>query len=164
MSFTTRQEDEFADDNFLELYRQQRIDQLRQDQVRNRFGDVRNITKDQWVHEVTDASKTGCVVVVHLYQDSVVECSLVDEAMTELAAKFQYVKFVRIKSTSAVEKWPDSNLPTIFVYREGELAEQMLTLKSLYGKSMKPDGKLVFFLLLLLQYFRTFLYFLPPFN
>ncbi len=132
------EDDEFADDNFLELYRQQRIDQLRQSQVLNRFGDVLNISKDQWVREVTDASKT-CWVIAHLYSDSKIECALMDEALVVIANKFKYLKICRIKSTSAVENWPDANLPTLFMYNEGELKHQSLTLNRLYGKTMKPN-------------------------
>lgn len=138
------QDDDFADDNFLEKYRQKRIDDLRKMQSRNRFGDVIDISKDQWIHEVTEASKGGTYVLVHLFQDSVIECTLMDEALREIAAKYQYIKITRIKATSAVENWPDQNLPTLFIYKDNELAIQLLTLNNLYGKSMKPKGENMF--------------------
>ena len=134
------EDDEFADDDFLEKYRQNRIDELKEERVKNRFGEIINISKDQWVAEVTESSKT-CWVIVHLYQDSIVECGLMDEALIEIANKFQYLKIVRIRSTTAVENWPDKNLPTLFIYKDGELKHQSLTLASMYGKSMKPPGK-----------------------
>ena len=110
-------------------------------QSRNRFGDVLNISKDQWVHEVTQASIGGVYVLVHLYQDSIIECALMDEALIVIANKYQYIKICRIKSKSAVENWPDQNLPTLFVYKDNELAIQLLTLDRLYGKQMKPIGR-----------------------
>ena len=58
-----------------------------------------------------------------------------DEALK--AARFKYLKIVRIKSTSAVENWPDRNLPTLFMYNDGE-AKEIMTLNSLHGKNMKP--------------------------
>lgn len=87
---------------------------------------------------MTDCSKT-CWVAVHLYQDSIVECGLVDEAMTVLAARFKYVKFVKIRSTQAIENWPERNLPTVFFYNEGELKTQLITTKSVGGKNMKAE-------------------------
>jgi hypothetical protein len=62
------------------------------------------------------------------------------EALVALSAKFPHVKFVKIPSTSAVENWPDRNLPTLFLYHDGELQHQMLTLKSLGGVHMAPAG------------------------
>jgi hypothetical protein len=59
--------------------------------------------------------------------------------MTVLAARFKYVKFVKIRSTQAIENWPERNLPTVFFYNEGELKNQLITTKSVGGKSMKPE-------------------------
>lgn len=41
-----------ADDRVLEVYRQQRIDQLKKDRALNRFGSYDEIKKADWVPEV----------------------------------------------------------------------------------------------------------------
>lgn len=105
--------------------------------VNNRYGEVIQISKDQWVHEVTEASKT-CTVIVFLYQDSIIDCNIMDEALITLSNKFKDIKFTKIKSTSAVENWPDYNLPTLFIYKDSQLIQQLLTLKQVHGKSMTP--------------------------
>ena len=92
--------------------------------------------------KVTDGSK-GCIVLAHLYEDSIVECQVLDEAMQVVAAKFKYLKFVRIKSTHAIENWPERNLPTLFIYEEGNLRTQLVTLRSIGGKSAKPAGVII---------------------
>jgi hypothetical protein len=51
------------------------------------------------------------------------------------------VKFLKIRSTSAIENWPEKNLPTLFVYYDGILAQQLMTLKILGGTSMTSNGK-----------------------
>ena len=79
-----------------------------------------------------------------------------DEALVFVANKYPDVKIVRIKSTSAVENWPDVNLPTLFLYKDGELQHQCLTLARLYGKSMKPTGK--WWISCMYKYLVTFLY------
>jgi hypothetical protein len=79
-------------------------------------------------------------VVVHLYQDSVIECRLMNEALLVLAPKFRHVKFLKIRSTLAVPNWPDQNLPTLFVYHKGALATQLLTARTIGGTDMTPDG------------------------
>ena len=94
------------------------------------------ISKDEWITHVTDASKApNTYVIAHLYQDSVIECRLLEEVLITLASKFKYVKFVRIRSTQAVENWSDKNLPTLFIYKDGELKIQLLTLKEVHGKN-----------------------------
>lgn len=125
------------DERAIQLYREKRLKELREKRARDRFGSVRDIEKAEWTREVNDASKERWVIV-HMYQDSVVECALMDEALKDIAARFKYLKIVRIKSTSAVENWPDRNLPTLFMYNDGEAKEQIMTLNSLRGKNMKP--------------------------
>ena len=79
--------------------------------------------------------------MVHLYSDSVVACELMNAALMPLARKFPYVKFLKIKSGQAVENWPDRNLPTIFVYTDGELQHQAMTLSEFGGADMTSDGE-----------------------
>lgn len=76
-----------------------------------------------------------------------------ENAMTDLAKRFLKVKFLKIRSSSAIENWPECNLPTVFAYHNGELQDQILTLKPLGGSSMTVEG-LVFFSILLLSLFR----------
>ena len=109
--------------------------------MRNRYGEVTEIIKDEWIREVTEGSNS-CDVVVHLYQDSMVECQLMDEALRLLAGRFKYIKFLRIKYNQAIENWPERNLPTVFVYSKGVLKTQLITLNSVGGKKMNASGKL----------------------
>lgn len=121
------------------MYRQRRIAEIKQATVKNRFGEVVEIIKDEWIREVTDGSKS-CPVVVHLYQDSFIECQLVDEAMHKLARQFKYVKFLRIKYNQAIENWPEKNLPALFVYENGVMKTQLITLNKVGGKKMTAEG------------------------
>lgn len=129
---------DFSDTKVLEDYRAARLRQIQQERARNRFGDVVEIIKDEWISQVTEGSKAGYWVIVHLYQDSVIECRLVEEALQQLAPKFKYIKFLKIRSTQAIENWPERNLPTIFAYKNGSMQRQLLTLKEVGGKTMKP--------------------------
>lgn len=124
----------------LEVYRQRRMEEMRKSAVKNRFGDVQEIIKDEWIREVTEGSKSS-PVIVHLYQDSNVECQLMDEALRNLAPRFRYLKFLRIKFDQAIENWPERNLPTVFVYSDGNMKTQIITAKNLGGKRMTPAGK-----------------------
>jgi hypothetical protein len=70
----------------------------------------------------------------------VIECRLLEEVLLAVARKFREVKFIKILSTTAVENWPDRNLPTLFVYNDGELKTQLLTIKKLGGRSTTAKG------------------------
>lgn len=149
-------QDDSSEHQILEKFRTQRLEALKQQYQRNRFGDVRGtpfsspsllaltgcsveIAKDEWVREVTESSNS-CWVVVFLYMDAKVECRLLEEKLVQVAAKFRDVKFLKIRSTQAIENWPERNLPTLFVYRDGTLQHQVMTLKALGGTAMTADG------------------------
>ena len=134
-------EEEDDNEKAINAYRDKRLQELREQQARNRWGSVYEIGRDDWISEVTECSKS-CWVIVHLYQDSVIECNLVENALLQLAPKFKYIKFIKIRSTQAVENWPDRNLPTLFLYNDGELKLQVITLNNLGGKRMKADGNI----------------------
>ncbi len=138
-------QDDFSDDRLLQVYREQRLKELQIKRSQNRFGSVNEISKGDWISEVTEGSKT-CNVIAHLYDDSVVGCQLMDDMLSKLAPKFPETKFVRIRSTHAIENWPTKNLPTVFVYQNGDLFCQLLTLYTVGGNSVTPDGILIYIL------------------
>jgi hypothetical protein len=130
------EEDMYDDDRMLEKFREKRLKEMKEAAVQARFGDYIEISKDEYIREVTECSKT-CWVVIHLYQDSELGCNLVDEALMKLAPKFKMVKFLKIRSTMAVENWPNSRVPAVFLYNEGELKHQCIGITELGGKTMK---------------------------
>ncbi len=52
----------------------------------------------------------------------------VEEAVRELAGDYRMTKFVLIPSRSAIPNWPDSNLPSIFLYRHGKMQSELVRL------------------------------------
>lgn len=52
-------------------------------------------------------------------------------ALRSVASKFREVKFVKIRSQQAVEKWPEANLPTLFMYVPSVMRASFLVLPSL---------------------------------
>ena len=119
------EDDEFMDDDFLAKYREQRIGELREASKKERFSGVYEIEKADWTREINDVSTT-CWVFVHLYQDYVVDCVALNVCLERLSKTYPQVKFVRIKATSAVEKWPDANLPAVYLYNGGEMRHQLI--------------------------------------
>merc|ERR1712117_848791 len=86
-------EDE-EEEKILEQYRQQRIAQIKSLQQKSRFGDVREISAQDYVAEVNKAGD-GVFVVLHLYKQGIPLCALINQYLTQLAAKFPTVKFLK---------------------------------------------------------------------
>lgn len=68
-------------------------------------------------------------------------CSLLNHFMSQLAKKFPTTKFLKSISTVCIENYPDKNVPTIFVYFEGEMKKQFVGPDSLRGTNLTLDGK-----------------------
>jgi len=117
-------EDE-EEERVLEQYRQQRIAQIKSLQQKSRFGEVREISAQDYVAEVNKAGD-GIFVVLHLYKQGIPLCALINQYLTQLAAKFPTVKFLKSISTTCIPNYPDKNLPTIFVYHEGNMKNQIV--------------------------------------
>jgi hypothetical protein len=117
-------EDE-EDEKIVNQYRQQRLQEMRDQMSRARYGDVREITAEDYVQEVNKAGE-GIWVVLHLYQHSLPICKLLNEYMQRLAAKHPQTKFLKSIATLCIPNYPDRNLPTIFIYRDGELVKQWI--------------------------------------
>lgn len=125
-------EEEMGDDDMLKRFREARIAEMKQAQSRDKFGEVRPIDKPEWVVEVTEAS-ADVTVIVYLWQHSNNECKLMDQILPALAARHKHVKFCSIRADAAVENWPDSRSPTLFVYSDGEL-QHTITKLTEFGK------------------------------
>ena len=132
-------EDEMGDDDMLRKFREARIAEMKAAASKNKFGEVRPIVKAEWVTEVNEASNDHWVVV-YLWQHSIPDVKLMDELLPQLASRHASVKFVSIRSTAAVENWPDSRLPTLFMYRDGELQHTTTGLADFGGRRMTLDS------------------------
>ncbi|CAH1186447.1 unnamed protein product [Phyllotreta striolata] len=112
------------DEAVLNEYRAKRIAELKALAERQKFGYVGEISAQDYINEVNKAGE-GIWVVLHLYKQGIPLCALINEHMKQIAAKFPAVKFLKSISTTCIPNYPDKNLPTIFVYFEGDLKTQL---------------------------------------
>ncbi|KAM9584994.1 phosducin-like protein 3 [Trichechus inunguis] len=120
-------EDEFneEDERAIEMYRQQRLAEWKAAKLKNQFGEVLEISGKDYVQEVTKAGE-GLWVILHLYRQGIPLCALINQHFSGLARKFPDVKFIKAISTTCIPNYPDRNLPTIFVYLEGDIKAQFI--------------------------------------
>ena len=119
------EDDEFADDAFLAKYRQQRISELQEKNRQKVHGEVLEISRDQWTREINAASSLSWVFV-HLYEEYVKDCVVLNRVLSEIARKHAEVKFVKIRAKTAVPDWPDGNLPAAYLYKDGAMRKQLV--------------------------------------
>lgn len=132
------------DEDFLEIYKQKRLQEIKQLSSKEKFGSVLPISKPEWQKEVTDASKEH-VVFVHLTCESQIQSRLLSVILRTAASKFKDIKFCEIEGRRAIEGYPDKNCPTILIYKDGDMLKQLITLLMLNGNdtSLKDVEKLL---------------------
>ncbi|RJE20713.1 phosducin family [Aspergillus sclerotialis] len=126
-------EDE-EDEEFLEQYRKKRLAELSTLQTSSKYNQVYPLQKPDYAREVTDASNET-FVLVNLTSSLAgnVESRVLSELWRQLAPKFGDIKFCEIRADLCIEGYPERNMPTILVYRDGEIRRQVITLRDLRG-------------------------------
>ncbi|XP_055972872.1 phosducin-like protein 3 [Sorex fumeus] len=133
-------EDEFneEDERAIEMYRQQRLAEWKATKLKNKFGEVLEISGKDYVQEVTEAGE-GLWVILHLYKQGIPLCALINQHLSGLARKFPHVKFIKAVSTTCIANYPDRNLPTVFVYLDGHIKAQFIGPLVFGGMSLSRD-------------------------
>ena len=126
-------DDSFLDDEFMARYRNQRINELQEEQRKqqqrpNLYGEVIPISRPEWKTQVNDSSEDAWVVVCLTSHGDSNRTSSVVEAIHALAMEHPHVKFVTIPSHQAIPNWPEANLPSLFLYRDGKMQHELLRL------------------------------------
>ena len=132
------------DEKVLRRYREKRLQELK----REKYGTVIPIERREWNHQINETSKDGTWVIINLTSQKSSPnvhpmhkdiCLLIEnEIIPLLACKYPAIKFVSIPSTSAIENWPETNLPTLFCYRFGQLQCQLVGLQE-FGVQSSTD-------------------------
>ncbi|PKI83140.1 hypothetical protein MVES_002947 [Malassezia vespertilionis] len=133
------------EERILQRLRLERLGELSATQARAQFGRMYPISRPDYTREVTDASRVnmpgsisngkdaGTGVVCFLYKPGMDMCRLLEGYLETLAAKHPETKFVSIVGDQCIPNYPDKNLPTMLIYRNGELRRQVIGLRPEIG-------------------------------
>ncbi|XP_042885025.1 phosducin-like protein 3 [Penaeus japonicus] len=133
--------DELEDDEdeaILLEFRRRRIEELKAQVEANKFGEVLEISAQDYVEKVNNAG-SGIWVILHLYKQGIPLCALINQYLTKLAVKYPQLKVLKSISTTCIPNYPDRNLPTIFVYYEGQMKRQFIGSGEFGGEKLKYD-------------------------
>ncbi|CEM06388.1 unnamed protein product [Vitrella brassicaformis CCMP3155] len=124
------------DEDVLRRYRARRLAELRAKKEEAAYSEIQHIGKADFVDEVTEASRGGRHVVVHLYRDSSEMCRVLNRCLAELAARHQAVKFCKGISVDVLPGYPDHQLPTVLLYKDGMCQKQLVGEPEWGGRQM----------------------------
>ena len=88
--------DEDEDGEFFEQFRRQRIEEYKLVSTLPTFGSCDEISADQFLQQVCEID-SRVIVVVHLYNNNVLACPIVNKFLGILAVEQTYIKFVKMK-------------------------------------------------------------------
>ncbi|KAJ6446954.1 phosducin family protein [Purpureocillium lavendulum] len=126
--------EDLEDEEFLNQYKQKRMAELNNLQKKAIHGSVYPISKPDYQREVTEASKNGPVFVnLTSSMGTNVESRVLSELWRQAAREYGDIKFCEIRANQAIENYPDRNCPTILVYKNGDIAKQVVTLMTIGG-------------------------------
>uniref|UniRef100_A0A667GZP0 Phosducin like 2 n=1 Tax=Lynx canadensis TaxID=61383 RepID=A0A667GZP0_LYNCA len=134
-------EDEFDEEDMraIEIYREKRLQEWKALKIKQKFGELREISGNQYVNEVTNAEK-DVSVIIHLYRSSIPMCLLVNQHLSLLARKFPETKFVKAIVNSCIQHYHDNCLPTIFVYKNGQIEGKFIGIIECGGINLKLEA------------------------
>ncbi|XP_077478960.1 phosducin-like protein [Stigmatopora argus] len=125
------------DEDFLQHYRAQRMEEMRRQLNRGKcFERVRELSGGEDFLEALDEEDKNTLVAVHIYEPDAPGCEAMSGSLACLAREYPSVKFCSVRSsavgTSALFR--GGALPALLVYRGGELIGNFVRLTDQLGE------------------------------
>ncbi|XP_062872319.1 phosducin a isoform X2 [Trichomycterus rosablanca] len=119
------------DEQCLRQYRKQCMQEMHERlSFGPRFSAVSELESAEAFLEAVEKEHRLTLVIVHIYEDGVKGCEGLNGCLDCLAAEYPGIKFCRIRAsaTGAGERFSDDVLPTLLVYRAGEMLGNFICL------------------------------------
>ncbi|KAM5149025.1 phosducin [Mantella aurantiaca] len=117
------------DENCLQKYRKQCMQDMHQRlSFGPKYGYLCDLKSGDEFLEAIEKEQKSTTVIVHIFSDEIKACESLNNCLTCLALEYPTVKFCKIKSadTGAGERFSIEVLPTILVYKAGELISNFI--------------------------------------
>ncbi|XP_012877237.1 PREDICTED: phosducin [Dipodomys ordii] len=118
------------DENCLRKYRRQCMQDMHQKlSFGPRYGFVYELETGEQFLETIEKEQKITTIIVHIYEDGVKGCDALNSSLSCLASEYPMVKFCKIKAsnTGAGERFSSDVLPTLLVYKGGELISNFIS-------------------------------------
>ncbi|CAG8587426.1 4803_t:CDS:2 [Paraglomus brasilianum] len=123
------------EEEVLRRYREQRLSEIQKAALRKRtgplFGSLREISASQYVKSI-DNEGADVSVIVHLYENEIPECRVLNECLVHLARKYISVKFLRVQAREV--EFDLVGLPALLAYKNGLLIANLVKVTDEIGE------------------------------
>lgn len=130
-------QEEEDDEDFLQHYRMQRIEEMRRQLCRGkRFAKVYELNGGEDFLEALDSEDKSTLVMIHIHEPGVAGCEAMAGSLQCLAQEYPLVKFCSVRSSaiSTSALFRDSALPALLVYKGGDLIGNFVRLTDQLGE------------------------------
>jgi hypothetical protein len=129
------------DDEFTKQYMANRMQELKIISVKQKYGEVMEISRDEYIREVTEADPES-FVVLHLYQTANEFCLLINKHLPVIAKAYAHVKFIKIIATKCIDKFPDERCPCLIIYKAGKPVSNLFNVDKILKNDIANIGDL----------------------
>jgi hypothetical protein len=120
------------DDDFLEQYRLKRLEELKKEKERPKFGTQLEIQRLEFEVQVSRAPPEA-VVIITLYQNYNPESVKLVKILDNVAKRHPYVKFIKMVATKCIENYLDIDVPGILIYQGGDIKDKIIPAAPVFG-------------------------------
>lgn len=115
---------ELLTDDFLEQYRKQRMkEMLSSTSYLPKFGKLYHLKNGEEFLEAVDNENKSVTVIVHVYENTVVACRIMNTCLSQLSEEYLQVKFCKLISSTAnmSSQFKSDGVPALLVYKAGQM-------------------------------------------
>lgn len=133
------EEGSLAQDPFVQEFRAKRLEEMKKQASlgvqRIIFGNLVEIRGDKYA-SIIDSAPPTTLVIIHIYDDFLPACQMMNKCLTKLAKLYPTAKFCRVQSyqVGVSEDFIKNGLPAVLVYRKGELLGNLLRVTDHLGQ------------------------------
>nr|BAC65456.1 phosducin [Phelsuma sundbergi longinsulae] len=100
------------------------------------YGYLSELESGEQFLEAIEKERKTTTIIVHIYEDGIKGCDLLNNSLTCLAVEYSMVRFCKIKAsdTGAGDRFSPEVLPTLLVYRGGELVSNFLSVTEQFNE------------------------------
>lgn len=128
-------ESDLLQDEFLKEYLKKRMDEMtRKLNDLPKFGKVIELTNEMFLNEI-DKENKNVTIIVHIYDQKISECKLMNECLEKIAQDYPMVKFCKVRSSeiNLSEKFRKTGCPALLIYKNAEMIGNFVRMNDEFG-------------------------------
>ncbi|KAK9739186.1 phosducin [Popillia japonica] len=127
---------ELLDDEFLLTYQKQRMQEmLKQNQHNLKFGELIFLSNGEEYLDAIDKEHKNVTIVIHIYEENVTPCRIMNTCLRELSKVYNNVKFCAIIGSCAglSRDFKIKGVPALLIYKAGQIVGNFIRLSDDLG-------------------------------